>query len=285
MRIDGKRLTSWQRRRLCRDGEAGVSTSKRQADEVKEEQLLRAECAEAKLASEGARKRYRLREPAEPGDKEIVEIYSRAKAAMRVWHASRKVVEPQSTPEASDSGKRKFDPQNPQVAAKRVNVVVGGSSTSDAASSDATNVVVGGFSTSDAACSDVPPTRWTCEVCNVTISVRADGRAREQHLAGKAHARNVMERGGGLTHTSALPALRPTVPQPTVPPLQQPLAPKPAPDPATAVSAVNQEGAGDAPPTRWTCEVCNVTISVRADGRAREQHLAGKAHARNMMSG
>ena len=31
---------------------------------------------------------------------------------------------------------------------------------------------------------------------------------------------------------------------------------------------------------KWTCSVCNVTIHVRSDGRAREQHLSGKAHAR-----
>lgn len=31
---------------------------------------------------------------------------------------------------------------------------------------------------------------------------------------------------------------------------------------------------------KWTCSLCNVTIHVRSDGRAREQHLSGKAHAR-----
>lgn len=32
---------------------------------------------------------------------------------------------------------------------------------------------------------------WTCELCGTTLSVRSDGRAREQHIAGKAHQKRV----------------------------------------------------------------------------------------------
>ena len=35
---------------------------------------------------------------------------------------------------------------------------------------------------------------WACEVCNITIAVRADGHAKAQHLAGKAHQKRVLPR-------------------------------------------------------------------------------------------
>ena len=34
---------------------------------------------------------------------------------------------------------------------------------------------------------------WTCETCNVTLMVRADGHARNQHLSGKAHQKRVRQ--------------------------------------------------------------------------------------------
>ena len=92
-------------------------------------------------------------------------------------------------------------------------------------------------------------TPWHCEVCDITISVRADGRAREQHLAGSKHAKMMIER------------------------VESKLS---SPDDASVAAVV----ASDDAVTAWRCEVCCITINVRADGRAREQHLAGAKHAK-----
>ena len=51
---------------------------------------------------------------------------------------------------------------------------------------------------------------WTCEISNATFSVRADGRARDQHLAGKNHKKRQAQAEAAAATGAPLSAERPT---------------------------------------------------------------------------
>ena len=222
------RLTSWQRRRAVREGLTGEevlaaarkrSKSTKSPSKTSEEHQLSTACADAKRASEAARHRHRHRIAAEEGDDILVAAYSRAKAAMRAFHASKQGASGDAhatnttvahaptlkaaLPASTSGQKRKLEAQPSKVRRREL--------------SDDTTVPAGGAS---AAPGEAPPMRWTCELCNVTITVRADGRAREQHIAGKAHARNL-----AMSFEAAAPAPPPAAaPLAAVPPPRPPVA-------------------------------------------------------------
>ena len=267
-----RRMTSWERKRARREEEGGETEGGGQKQKCEsEEARLNAVCAEAKRRSADARERFRLFQDAVPGDTALIAEYSRAKAAMKAFHE-----------------------------AKQVDV----SATSGAATASVESSAV-----------------WTCNVCNVTIVVRADGRAREQHLAGKTHIAKLASTVAPLV----LPAV--AAPRASASKLCHVAAPKasqspravqagPRPSRAAPTPTANDGITSNAPlPTsvqprntgqedareqvtceqatsgtvvgpdgqlRWTCAVCDLTIMVREDGRAQEQHLAGKAHAKKL---
>jgi hypothetical protein len=73
-----QRLTSWQRRKQKQGGaETGAAPKEASLNEA---------CALAKAAAADARTRHRLKEPAQPGDAELIAEYQSAKAAMRGLH-------------------------------------------------------------------------------------------------------------------------------------------------------------------------------------------------------
>ena len=227
MRVDGQRLTSWQRKRV-RQGSTGEEVLARSRSKAtkkgtkSEEHQLNVACTEAKRQSEAARERYRNHVAPEPGDDALVAAYAKAKAAMRAFHASKDgssvttATEPRhqgfAAPTAPQpkpvkaaaastwsSGKREGEaPEGRAPKASRRKL----SHDTKAAPSQASNLGGRGkdstLSATDARKTDEPPpTRWTCAVCDVTIFVRTDGRAREQHIAGKAHQRNLQAQQGG----------------------------------------------------------------------------------------
>ena len=61
----------------------------------------------------------------------------------------------------------------------------------------------------------------------------------------------------------------------------------PDPDGAFCIDAKPDEAAEPGeddpdPPTPWTCELCNVTLGVRSDGRAKDMHISGKNHQKKL---
>ena len=190
-----RRLTSWQRRRAkSESGEGAKGRKERSVEEAR----LNFQCAEAKSASESARWRHRMRMAAQPGDVELVAAYSAAKQQMRAFQAAKT-----GEPAAVTKGKR------------------GGSEDGDARA-EADMALPPSKKTrppTSSAPAPEPPTEaaepagvWTCELCAVTIRVRADGRAKEQHLNGKVHARKLLQAassGSTTTTTTAAPAAAP----------------------------------------------------------------------------
>ena len=187
-----KRLTSWQRRRAKRAQSSGSTDHQVMPQKTNTEAMLNEACRKTKAASEAARQRFRAHVAAEPGDDALIQAYSAAKAAMNDFKAAR---QSSGCPDTQQEGARE-DAQEQfihgsaagEVASKRDRA-----STREAPNADALEVPVKrrrssareDARTTVAEIEGVTP--WYCEVCRVTISVRADGRAREQHLAGAKH--------------------------------------------------------------------------------------------------
>ena len=185
-----RRQTSWQRKTARKRAAAGGSDepqpTKRRRGGNEEEARLREACASAKVASAEARERRRLFQTAQPGDDALAAAYIQAKAKMRAFNEAKQppsntAAEPAPAPSghrgeakakmrASNEAKQQQAPSGPRRGGESA------AAASAAAADGEENI-----------------TLWTCAVCDVTIRVRADGHAREQHLAGKAHARKVRQ--------------------------------------------------------------------------------------------
>jgi hypothetical protein len=263
--------TSWQRRKAAKLGTSAagadvpVSKPKKQLSESKAAELALWEtCAQAKAASSSARERYRLGQPAEPGDDHLAAQYSKARAALKQFmpeNGHRAAKSAQATTgdggAAPASKKRKtLDGSVPLEAGGSEDIQERGNSSAhpvegEAAAATAPEAetisraaavptVVSGSkrqqrAAAAAAALNGEGERWTCSLCEVTILVRPDGRAREQHLAGKAHAKR--ERAAA----SAAPA--------------------------------DARPAGDGKPM-YTCRLCACTLALGAGG----SHAAGARH-------
>jgi len=193
-----KKPTSWQRRKAAKLGvpAAEVATGGKPTKPFSEaraaETALQEACAQAKAASAEARERHRLGRPAEPGDAELAERYSKVKAELNAAKVAAAAAAP-----AQKKRKKKADAPEKQGAAP---------ASKPAAEPDLTaelepepEVAISKkkrqkLEAAAAAAASSDGEQWTCELCDTTILVRADGRAREQHLAGKAHAKRLRAR-------------------------------------------------------------------------------------------
>lgn len=178
-----KKLPSWERKKRKRLEEAGAPSGKA-AKAPSEESRLNEACKAAKAASEDARQRYRDHKPPQPGDEEVQRAYSAAKQAMREFQATK----PPSTkpPKVKKPAKEKKRKQKAEpLSAEQQQAADEASAKRQARRQAAADDV------------STESTPWTCAVCGITINVRADGRAREQHLAGKKHALMVEQQQAG----------------------------------------------------------------------------------------
>ena len=85
---------------------------------------------------------------------------------------------------------------------------------------------------------------WTCELCNVTLSIRADGRAKTQHLEGKAHLKQARRQAASAALSTA-----------------------PAGDEAASAPAAPSKAF-------FVCRLCACTLATSAEAT----HLAGANH-------
>jgi hypothetical protein len=318
-----RRPTSWERRRAKQATEAPADKALHNVKVPGEEAALNAACAAAKLASEDARQRHREFQAPLPGDDELVAAYTAAKQKMREWHEARnsgsrptqkraRDGHPPPDTARSDSslsrkakkprredGERRLRRQQQAAAAAAAGTTMTVVSPDEKDSKlPAAGEARQGAPVAAPAATSHAPTRattsehavpWHCAVCNITISVRPDGRARAQHEAGAKHKEKVQERASASRSVTqeAAPLLKPAVsgvaaavqragsraasasPQASVSSLA-------APQISQARAQAPPSAGGDAVP--WRCAVCNITISVRPDGRARMQHEAGAKH-------
>ena len=206
-----KKPTSWQRRKAAKLGVAPAEVQKRckkKKSLAGPAQALRDACKRAKDASAASRERHRLGQPPQPEDAALAEEYSQAKAALR------RALEAEARERAAAAQKTAAGtiPAEPASTAKGA----AAEPASVTPASTAKGVPSGG--TEAAAEAPPPPSKkelrrreaaeravaeragegggderepWTCETCGVTILVRPDGRARQQHLQGKAHAKRL----------------------------------------------------------------------------------------------